>query len=118
MTDFKINPTTDDFVITQGRPEMVADVDAKAQRIRSRLLTVRGEWFLDTTFGLDYYGVIWVKSTPRSVLAAHVKREILRGADRGDKITEFDMDYTGATRTLSVTTKLVSEENLETNVSI
>ncbi len=117
MTDLKLDPLTDDITITQGEVETITGGEAKAQRIRSRLLTVRGEWFLDTTFGLDYHGVVWVKATPRDVLAAHVKREILRGADVGDKITEFEMEYNNTTRNLSVVAKLQNEDGTSTIVS-
>ena len=118
MSDLKIDPLTNDIVMEGGRPVVVSDSDAKAQRIRSRLLTVRGEWFLDTTFGLDYYGVVWVKKTPRPVLAAHIKREILRGADQGDRITSFEMDYVGATRTLSVAAQLEGLDGTTITVGI
>ena len=82
--DMKLDPLTNDIKITQGEVETVSGRDAKAQRVRSRLLLVLGEWFLDTTFGLDYLGVVFVKATTRAVLSAHVKREILRAADPGD----------------------------------
>ncbi len=118
MGDLKIDPLTNDIVMTQGVPETVSDSEAKAQRIRTRLLTVRGEWFLDTTFGLDYYGVVWVKSTPRAVLSAHIKREILKSADAGDRITEFSSSFDGTTRALSVTAKLVGADGTTTTVSI
>ena len=117
--DLKIDPATNDISLTQGLVDTVTAANlSKAQRIRSRLMTIRGEWFLDTTFGLDYYGVVWVKGTPREVLAAHVKREILREADAGDKITSFEMDYVGSTRTLTVTAKLQNADGTSTSVSI
>ena len=116
--DLKLDPLTNDIVMTQGRPEMVTDRDAKAQRIRTRLMTVRGEWFLDTNFGLDYLGVVFPKGVSRPVLAAHVKQEILRGADPGDLITKFDMVFGGLTRTLTVTAVLESPDGTTTTVGI
>ena len=116
MTDLRIDPNTDDIVMTQGRPETVTDKEAKAQRIRSRLLTVRGEWFLDTTFGLDYLNVVYNKKVPRPVLAAHIKTEILRAADPGDLITQFSMDFDGVTRNLDVKATLKSPDGTTTIV--
>lgn len=110
MSDLKLDPNTNDIVMTQGRPETVTGRGAKAQRIRSRLMTVLGEWFLDTSFGLDYLNVVFAKATSRAVLAAHVKREILRSADPGDIITQFEMNYNGITRTLSTATVLESPD--------
>lgn len=118
MADLKIDPLTNDTALVKGLVETVTGRDEKAQRIRSRLLTVRGEWFLDITFGLDYFGVVWVKSTPPAVLAAHIQREILRGADTGDKITDYTQELNSATRKLTVTAKLVSPNGDTTTVSI
>ncbi len=118
MTDMKIDPLTNDIETDKGLVDLVVDSDEKAQRIRSRLLTVRGEWFLDTTFGLDYFGVIWVKGTPPGILAGHIQREILRGADVGDKITEYTQNLDSATRKLSVTAKVVAPDGTTTEVSI
>lgn len=117
MTDFKLNPVTNDIIITKGRPETVEARDEIAQHIRSRLLIVRGEWFLDKDFGLDYYGKVWVRLTPRAVLLAHIRREILKEASVGDKVTELDFTYDGRTRTFSVTAKLVGADGITTSVS-
>lgn len=119
MSDLKIDPATDDITITQGAPETVTgrDTVSKAQRIRARLLTVRGEWLTDVNFGLDYYGVIWVKGTSQAVLTAHVQREIMQEADPGDKITRFDLDYDGTTRTLSVEATLTAADGSETTIT-
>lgn len=118
MTDFAISPITNDFQIPSNRFLTVTGNAAKAQRIRSRLYTVKGEWFLDTDFGLDYRGVVWNKLTPRSVLSAHVQREILKSADEGDRITEFTLDYVGTTRTLTITAQITSLDGTVTNVSV
>ena len=119
MTDLKIDPQTNDISLTQGLVDSISSAsDEKAQRIRERLLTVRGEWFLDVTFGLDYYGVVWVKGTPPAVLIAHVQREILAEADQGDKFTKFELTYDSITRTLSIDAVLESLDGTTTTVSI
>lgn len=78
----------------------------KAQKIKARLLTVRGEWFLDTGFGLDYRGIVFVKSTPRPVLAAHIRRVMLRAAGEGSEITEFDMSFDSSSRRMTITASI------------
>jgi len=53
MSDFQIvngrfvRAANGDFVVLTGR-------EATKQRVRFRLMTMRGEWFLDTTLGPDY----------------------------------------------------------------
>lgn len=118
MSDLKIDVITDDLTLDKGLVEVVTGSDEKAQRVRSRLLTVRGEWFLDITFGLDYFGVIWNKGTTPAVLAGHIQREILLGADVGDKIIDYTQEFDNLTRKLSVTAKLVSPDGTVTNVGI
>ena len=118
MTDLKIDPLTNDISLAQGRVVTTEGDDAKGQRIRTRLLTVRGEWFLDTSFGVDYYGIVWVKDTPQAVLAAHIQDEILKEADEGDEITSFEMDYDGTTRTLSVQATLETSDGETINVTV
>ena len=120
MTDLRIDPTTEDISLTQGLVDTVTgkDSESKAQRIRARLLTVRGEWLTDVDFGLDYFGVIWVKTTPRPVLVAHVQREILQEADPGEEIRNFELTYDGVTRTLSIAADLVAADGAVTAVSL
>ena len=53
MSDFQIvdgrfvRAANGDFAVLTGR-------EATKQRVRFRLMTMRGEWFLDTTLGPDY----------------------------------------------------------------
>lgn len=106
--DLYVDPGTNDLVIAGGRPVMLTTAASlKAQRIRNRLLTVRGSWFDDINYGLDFHGVVWVKSTPRPVLYAHIQNEILKAADTGDRITKFEAEFDGITRKLSVLVEVV-----------
>lgn len=49
--DVIINPETNDFVYVEG-------IEEKAQSLKVRLSTQKGEWTFDTTFGLDYDKII------------------------------------------------------------
>lgn len=119
MTDMFLDPDTNDLSLAGGRPVTVAtNGDLKAQRIRNRLMTVKGEWFMDTEYGLDYRGVIWVKAVPMAVKGAHIRNEILKAADVGDQITEFSMTLDNETRQLSVTATVASPTGTTTTVSI
>lgn len=100
--DLYIDPDTNDISLAGGRAVTVSANEEKVQRIRNRLMTVKGEWFTDLDYGLDYENVIWNKQASMGVKAAHIQATILAAADPGDKITAFDMQFDGVTRTLSV----------------
>ncbi len=104
--DLEIDTALNDLKYDKGRIQTVVGTNLKLQRIRNRVLTVKGEWFLDLDYGLDYRGVIWDKQTPRPIIAAHIRSEILKAADPGDQVTDFEYEYTGATRTFAVSCKV------------
>lgn len=116
--DLMISQGSNDWVLHQGRLKTVSGAEEKAQRIRSRLLTVRGSWFLDVRFGLDYFGVLWKKGVPLPVQAAHIKEEILKSCGPGDKISKFEFQFDGKTRKLSVQATVEQKDGTAIGVSI
>lgn len=118
MTDMAVDPLTNDLQLAGGKPVVLTGAQLKGQRIRNRLLTVRGEWFLDKEYGLDYRGVVWVKSTPRSQLAAHVKGEITKASDPGDRITAFETTYDGVTRAFGIEATVQQQDGVTVSVSV
>lgn len=99
-----VNQNTNDLVFENGVLQELPDANEETgQQIRSRLMTVQGEWFLDTEFGLDYRGVVWIKQTPSQVRDAHIQNQILLSAGAGAEIRTYEATFDGATRTLSVT---------------
>lgn len=104
------DPDTDDLVVQNGAPVMVSEIDevaaSAAQRIRTRLQTGLGEWFLNTGYGLDMQGVIWPKQVSRQVKDAHIQRQILLAAGAGAEITDYESTFDGQTRELSVAAKV------------
>jgi hypothetical protein len=76
------------FVLLNGDLAFVQDVDQVAQNIRFRLKTFRGEWFLDNSLGVDWYGVVFVK-TPDM---ASIQREILTQVEAVENVSSV-VDY-------------------------
>ncbi len=86
----RTDPATNDLDFQGGLLVEVANAaEERGQMIRERLLTVQGEWFLNTAVGLDYPGVIWKKQTPIAVRDAHIKRQILRSAGPGAEMRSY-----------------------------
>lgn len=106
--DLELDVDNDDLKYDKGRLATVVGSALKLQRIRNRVLAVKGEWFLDLDYGLDYRGKVWNKQTPRAVLGAHIRQTILAAADPGDEVSEFEFTYDGATRTLDVKATVTS----------
>lgn len=106
--DLTLDSETNDLVLTQGRLTTVTGGDLKGQKIRNRLLTAKGELPYDTDFGLDYFGIIWVKQMPEVVKIAHIKATILESADIGDRITAFEYSLDSQTRELTVSATVES----------
>ena len=69
----KIDPTTSDIVHDGRSLVLVADLDAIAQSLRTRLAFFEGEWFIDETFGVPYFQSILGVKTPLPAV-----REIFR----------------------------------------
>lgn len=79
MIDFKT--LSGDLVLENGDFATVEEPQAGAQRIRDRLLTFQGEWFLDLLFGPDYRGNVLIKNPRLDIVNAIIKDEILKSQD-------------------------------------
>ena len=54
--DFALSPTTRDLVISGGALALAAKAPEVAQRLVTRLRRQKGEWFLNQTVGVPWYG--------------------------------------------------------------
>lgn len=88
-----------DLVIENGDIQTVSGADEIGQRIRDRLLTFKGEWFLDLSYGPDYRADILVKNPSINVVTAVLKKEILKSAD--GKFTDFSAEFVNRKLTIS-----------------
>jgi len=53
--DILLSEETHDIVFVNGATPITADVgDSLKQRLKIKLLTFKGEWFLDTNYGTPY----------------------------------------------------------------
>ena len=97
MTDLYLDRDTHDLVIVNGDLMLVDGIDLIRQRIKQRLLTVKGEWFLDTTIGLPYFAELSQKgiteSRTRSLFTAQIE-----GTEGVNKVTALDIQFDSRTR--------------------
>lgn len=108
MVDIKLDTTTHDLIDDAGNLlgtndlTLVSDEAEYYQNLKIRLLTIFGEWFLDTTEGVKYFEEIWVKNPNLNNIAALLKATILE-TENTVSIVDFTITLHPTTRILEIT---------------
>jgi hypothetical protein len=78
MPDLRLN-AAGDLDVTNGVLSLTNDANGEttAQRVRTRLRLFKGEWFLDNTQGIDYFGQALVKNPDLAAVQSLIKNAIL-----------------------------------------
>jgi len=81
--DIKLNDETGDVLLsttnTITTPVFTTTTSENlAQRLKIRLQTFKGEWFLDGTIGIDYFNQIAGKNRSKAAVDAIIQAEILK----------------------------------------
>jgi len=81
--DIKLNDETGDVLLsttnTITTPIFTTTTSENlAQRLKIRLQTFKGEWFLDGTIGIDYFNQIAGKNRSKAAVDAIIQAEILK----------------------------------------
>lgn len=101
--DLELDPKTHDLVITNKDLVVIDDTaDAITQRLKVVLLFFRGEWFLNTEFGVPYYQSILRKGITKTKVDGIFKKEIL-GVEGVIAILDFTSTLNAASREYTVT---------------
>lgn len=80
--DIKLDEDSGDIALVNG-DFTVTDigVDDLAQRLQIRLNTFQGEWFMDSTLGIDYFNRVFGKNRSKTAIDAIMQAEILKEPD-------------------------------------
>lgn len=81
-----------------------ATVDTIEQRIRTRLQTFRGEWYLNEDIGVPYFDEVFVKNPDTSRIRALLMAELSK-VPGVSEIVSFDTSFNPGERTFSVAFK-------------
>ena len=95
--DYVFGGSANDFLVNSP--------DAVAQAVLTRLRLLRGEWFLDTTVGMDWPAVIG-QNTQGTADAAI--RTCILGTTGVTEITAYASSLDSTTRTLTVTATITT----------
>jgi hypothetical protein len=102
MIDLMSQGIKNDLVIQDGDLVLVDGADQIQQAIIENLQTFFGEWFLNTTIGVPYFQVIFVK-VPNLDLIQLTLTNIILSTPGVAQLNSFSLDYTNSNRTLSIT---------------
>lgn len=89
------------YLDADGQIAFVHDAEAVGQHARCRLMTHKGEWFLDTVAGTPWLDRILGKRADLTLAEAVIKAAI-KGTDGVKEITSFDLRWRAATRGLDL----------------
>jgi len=76
--------------------------DMIAQRVRCRILLIKGEWYQDQRQGVPWRGVLWAKGVTRDRIAA-VFRQVITGTPGVSSLRSLTVAIDNVNRTGSVT---------------
>ena len=99
--DIKVNDSGE-LLITDNDLELVEKVEAIKQDITTRLRTFKGEAFLNSTWGIDYYYIIFNKRIDKSTVDAHIKNTI-KAVQGVTAVNGYMSQLNKSTRTLDIT---------------
>ena len=95
MSDLEFNGT-DITIDVFGNLSLVEYQNAVKQRLYLRLNSQKGEWFLNTQFGIDWRGRVLVRRPDLTEISALIRAEIL--ATPGvTRLVRFDFDFARST---------------------
>lgn len=90
-----------DMTFGQGIGNFATNQEATAQAVRTRLLLLEEEWFLDTEAGVPWLQRVMVKPADLPLVEALIKAEIL-GTEGVQSIESFSMAFDPNTRALEI----------------
>jgi hypothetical protein len=99
--DIKLDPTTHDILIENSDFQMVSEGDWLVQSVKIKMLFFLGEWFLDTTYGLDHFGLVLIKGPDLNLIDNMIKIALLE-YDEIIEILEYTSSFDKVNRKLTV----------------
>lgn len=99
--DIKLTSDTHDLLIENYDLIVIDSIDRVIQNLRIRLWFFFNEWFLDTSYGLDYLSDLAEKKPNLTRIESRIKREILDVQDVLE-ITSFSLEFNNGTRQMRI----------------
>lgn len=90
-----------DLVLVNNDLQIINEGDALIQKIIIKLKFVFAEWYLDTTKGIKFFDIVFVKNPNINLIESTIKATIVE-EEEILSLTEFSSEYNSAQRTLLV----------------
>ena len=113
-----------DMTFGHGKRDLATAAEATGQRLRCRLLSIRGEWFLDTDNGVPWWQPLGspvrpIMGGPRDLQYTEaVLKAVILKTDGVATLDSFTMRFNGETRGLSVTASGTSVDGDVWNIDL
>lgn len=117
MVDIALNASSHDIIIKDGDFLLIDNAERVGQQIKVKLLTLLGEWFLDTTWGVPYLEYILIKQ-PNKSLIYQILREQILSVDDVKGLNSLDLGYDVKSRTLAVSYEANTDYGLVTRKEV
>ncbi len=88
-----------------------------SQRLRIKLQTYFGEWFLNTDIGVPYYQSVFTKGTSKAAVDLIFQQQILSERDVLE-ISEFNSELDNSTRVYTLSFRVRTAEGFTDLISI
>lgn len=109
---FKID-ANHDLSVVNGRLELVTGSEEVAQRIKTRVLFIKGESLTDKDYGVDYFGRVFGGGPGRKVIADAELKRIVAETDGVRRMRSFTSTLNRSTRALSIETRVEYDDGTE-----
>ena len=106
-----------DMTFGRGIADMARDDEATAQAVKTRLLLLKGEWFLDIEAGVPYLQQIMVRPSNLPLAEAIIKRTIL-DTEGVAELQSFAMTYDRETRRLTIQATVANSYGTVANIKV
>lgn len=108
VRDLALDATSGDLALASGDLVAVGGLDSISSDCSATLQTILGEWFLDTTIGVDWPGKVWTKA-PSLDLVRAVIRDALLGVLGVVEVVSVSIDLDAVSRTLTASWSVRSD---------
>lgn len=109
MSDIFLDRATHDLPAVIYDLPLVRGVDLIRQRLKQRLLTILGEWFLNAEIGLPWFDELAQKGISDEQITALLMRTIAE-TDGVQEVVSFDLDFNRRARTIVLSFRVISPE--------
>lgn len=116
--DIKLDPTTHDISASGfDFTTTTDDVDALIQRLKIRLMSFKGDWFLNTDFGVPYFQEIFVSRNPKDDADTIFKLQIT-SMDGVSSLMSYSSTFNNSTREFNLDFKVKLDNGLVVSTNL